>query len=557
MDTSEIAAALSSTATISSAAPVTPSLPSTIIAAKNTTTNNNNCNSSSTLLADILAPFAEAASIRLRDADGTLRKRIIVSLNFSDVQKLHSQLFGNDHFDWTTVHDYLNSASLTTTDWLHLISPLHFINEPTTTRQHVAEIIASTMAGIKVSMQGKKPLTPIESMRLCFARAGVIPTWDVLCKALLLCNLADVDTTAALSCLLQTADVPDFSPQISKQQQQIVGQPQQSHHEKIVSTIIKHMPTCCKHSQDEYTATFADLLSSETCHIAAHVIINSLKLRDETMERLRQNANIIFLNSQKPSLTRILEQKMLAEGTAHTNESFHVFCRATRLPSNASTYIKRCCYYALCLLTPPSISPDSTNVATPFPFSTSDPSNVYTNIKNKNTNNNNNNNTSNNNHNNYNSEVQSFLRKVVCDDPIVLTALQNIGTIINPDISALRAFLSEVQHTCEPSRALRQFRQQCVLGSNRGMNWTTVLRLYLAAYCRSPSIVKDLWAHSLTLAATTSNDENDALSSSSSASSLSVMMMMSGGNSIEAEAAVQAFVQANPPALNELLPTLI
>jgi len=56
----------------------------------------------------------------------------------------------------------------------------------------------------------------------------------------------------------------------------------------------------------------------------------------------------------------------------------------------------------------------------------------------------------------------------------------------------------------------------------------------------------------LALAESSSQDSSDA----ASASSLSVLMM-SGGNSIEAEAAIQAFVQANPPVLIELLPTLI
>jgi len=188
---------------------------SAIVAITTAATNSNNNNNNNTLLADILAPFAEAASIRLRDASNTLKKRIIVSLNFCDTHKLHGSLFGeNDHFDWSAAQDYLNSVNLTTADWLQLIAPLHFINEPAASaaRQHVAEMIASTLAGIRVSMQGKKALTPLESMRLCFARAGLVPSWDILCKALLLVNLADIDTAAALSNLLMYyADVPDLS----------------------------------------------------------------------------------------------------------------------------------------------------------------------------------------------------------------------------------------------------------------------------------------------------------------------------------------------------------
>jgi len=296
------------------------------------------------------------------------------------------------------------------------------------------------------------------------------------------------------------------------------------------------MPTCCKHSQDEYTDTFASLFSIEGCHVAAHVIINSLKLRDENLERLRQNASKIFINSQKPSLTRILEQKMLTEGALNTSESFQAFCRATRLPSNASTYIKRLCYYALCLLYPPT---NTTSTTTTAAFT----HNNHTNTLQKNS--------SYTTTVNYNKEIHDFLRRVVCNDPIVLAALQNIGTVINPDATVLCAFLSEVQHTCEPSNTLKLFRQKCILGNSRGMNWTTVLRLYLASYCHSATLVKELWSHVLNLAAA-SRDGNDA----SSASSLSVLMM-SGGSSMEVEAAIQTFVQETPPALMELLPTLI
>ena len=47
-------------------------------------------------------------------------------------------------------------------------------------------------------------LRPIESLHLAFARSKIATsvTWDLLCKTLLVCNIADIDHTSALASLL-------------------------------------------------------------------------------------------------------------------------------------------------------------------------------------------------------------------------------------------------------------------------------------------------------------------------------------------------------------------
>jgi hypothetical protein len=55
--------------------------------------------SATTLIADLLSPFCEAASVSLREPQKTLRKRILVSLSFVDTEQLHRALFKEQHID--------------------------------------------------------------------------------------------------------------------------------------------------------------------------------------------------------------------------------------------------------------------------------------------------------------------------------------------------------------------------------------------------------------------------------------------------------------------------
>ena len=218
---------------------------------------------STTTLADILVPFAETASINARDAANTLKKRIIVSLGFTDTRRLHDTLFSGAHLDWDNVVPYVQNVSLSVAEWCELVSLLHFIREPDCPK-HVTELVSSALAGLKVSVQGKS-LTPIESMRVSFARAGMAPTWDVLAKSLLLCNLVDVEHAAALHHFL--AGVKSSTGTRDNNNAANIG--------ALISHIGAH-----RHTPDEYTAVFAAMLSNDGCHVAAHHIMRSLKLRD-------------------------------------------------------------------------------------------------------------------------------------------------------------------------------------------------------------------------------------------------------------------------------------
>jgi len=344
-------------------------------------------------LADLLVPFCEAASISIsKDLAAVVKKRIVVSLCFANTRALHDSLFPEQHMDWTGVREYTATmGGCTSKDWLSLLALLDFVNEQPS-RQLVTEIIASTLAGIKVNVQGKQ-LSPIESLQLCFAKAGIAPAWDVLCKTLILCNLAEIDHAVVMH---------EF----------LVGQPT-----AIVDNIIKALPSC-KHTPDEYTQAFNFLLG-QCCQVRTHVLHQAFQSRIQRRERVKKNAQSVYHAHKKPSLTQILE---LSSGAGQNEDDFAIFCNAARLPSSASMQVKRALYYT--------------------------------------------------------SMLDSFQGK--------------------PDLKALKAFISEIHHTGPPCASLRLFKDRCIPGSLL-MHWSTVLRLYLAAYCTPAA--KELWRFAVTNAA--------------------------------------------------------
>jgi hypothetical protein len=266
--------------------------------------------------ADLLVPFAEAANIRARDVAGVLRVRLVVSLSFVDAPRLHAALGGAADVDWTRARAFVAESACGAAEWARLLALMRFECEPPL-RPEVQELVTGAAAGLRVSTQGRS-LTPIETLRLCFARAGVPPAWDTLAKSLLLTNLTDVDACAAL--------------------QPFIG--------ARAEAVLKHL-AAHKHSRDEYTAAFAALLSGDNCHIDAHVALRDIQARDEARHRLlRAPEQQQSGPNQKPSLTRLLAQ---LGSDADDASSFRRFCMEARLPGSAHTRLLQACYYFACL----------------------------------------------------------------------------------------------------------------------------------------------------------------------------------------------------------------
>jgi hypothetical protein len=428
-----------------------------------------------TTLSNILVPFAEAASINPRDAANTLKKRIIVSLGFIDARQLYDALFPGTHMDWDAVLPYAQKVTLTVEEWCEVISLLHFIREPERPK-HVSEMVTAALAGLKVANKQQK-LTPIESMQLSFARAGMAPAWDVLAKSLLLCNISDLDHAAALQRFL--SNVEGGSGGIK------------TNHLSLISNIGSH-----RHTPDEYTSAFALLLSNDGCHVSAHHVINSLKLREEELERMRQNARAMMRSSQKPSLTAIVTALAAANtaknggnNTANHGGNFAAFCSGARMQGNTSLRVRRACYYIKTL--PPL----------PLPAS-----------------------------------VAGLMGSIVGEDQFVMEALARIPQITTPDAAVLRLFLEDVRLDAEQPACLCAFKDAVGIA---GHNWTTVLRMYLAAYTGS---LRELWEHAVTL----------------SVGSITVQHYYNQHNSNivliapETEKNIRAFVTENPFAYDEM-----
>ena len=372
---------------------------------------------------------------------------------------------------WENVQEYLLQVVFTTSDWIKLVSIIDFKDEQNP-RPHAADIISSALAGVHMSTQGRS-LNPLESLQLCFAKAGISPSWDILCKTLVLCNLSDVDYTSALQHLLSN------TPALA---------------DSTVSDIVRFLPSACKHIPQEYLAVFSQILGHGGCDVRAHIIAQSVKARDDAIEKLKADSNAVFLQSRKPSISRVLETVPRGGDNNNNNimmvDTFAAFSDASRMAANASMRIKHIAYYMVCL---PSVGNDD------------------------------------------DAAKHNLLQKLVGNDEIVTSALMGIS-IGSPDINIIKLFLSETQHSGAPCQSLRQFRENCIPGGTRGMNWTTVLRLYLSAYCK-PSISKDLWSHALFIAG------------GQAATNMC--------NSAETDTAVQNWVRQNPLKLDEILPLLL
>lgn len=435
-------------------------------------------------LANLLLPFCEAASINIKSADHALLKRIVVSLSLFNTEPLHDALFPNQHMDWVNLKPYLRNVNYSTSDWITLIELIDFIQEIEPCNQQVQELLSSTLSGLQVSLQGKT-LSPFDSLRLCFAKGGISPTWDMLCKAFVLFNIADIDNGEVLEHFLMkipmSSSAAKNSPLLSKN----------------IQDILKSMTSIFRHSPEEFFQCFVLLFRlNSACHVRSHIILQSLRAREDLLEKKRFNAKSLYNAYEKPSLTKILEMQqqnkcLLVDAGGHSpgasSDNFASFCEESRLPSMSNIHIKRILYFLKCLHRP--FLPPNLDVF----------------------------------------EDERCVPLIIGNDPIILSSLKDIQ-VHAPDVAALKMFLTNTYFTGVPFSALRHFRDTCIpdQSSPEGVvSWTTIFRLYLAVYC-NPDYVKDLWLHVLSLCATnktmkTNNNSsmmNYALTNSNSKNSI-------------------------------------
>ena len=100
-----------------------------------------------------------------------------------------------------------------------------------------------------------------------------------------------------------------------------------------------------KHTKTEYTESFRQILNESHCQVRSHVVVQSLKQRENQRELRRHQAIVSGSVFLKPSLTQLLEAKLLTEGSNHPQDSFGSFCRASKIASNANMRIKQVAYF--------------------------------------------------------------------------------------------------------------------------------------------------------------------------------------------------------------------
>jgi len=247
-----------------------------------------------TILADLLVPFCDASSLSIKDVSRTVKKRFVVSISFVDNAMLHQCLFKDQYLDWNGVREYLQDITYTIPEWVQMLRILDFVQEihPST---EAAEVIATTLAGVKVSATQTNRLNPIESLRLCFAKVKISPSWDLLCKAFVACNLLDIDQFQILLALFG----------------------EYTNHSMVEARELVRFMASCKHTKTEYTDSFAAIMDDSRCQVRSHAVIQSLKKRDDLREARQNDAILSGSAFRKPSLTQILESKSLREGAKH------------------------------------------------------------------------------------------------------------------------------------------------------------------------------------------------------------------------------------------------
>jgi len=189
-------------------------------------------------------------------------------------------------------------------------------------------LLQSAFAGLRLSSAQTKGLSAIDSLRLCFARVKLSPTWDILCKAFILCNLADIDSLGALTLLYSEVDPGSVEG---------------------MKDLVRYMASY-KHTKTEYTECFAQILHETHCQVRSHLVMNSLKQRESLREARRHQAVLSGAAFRKPSLTQLLEAKLLTDGSKHPQDSFGSFCKASKFASNVNMRIKHVAYFLVTIL---------------------------------------------------------------------------------------------------------------------------------------------------------------------------------------------------------------
>jgi hypothetical protein len=114
-----------------------------------------------------------------------------------------------------------------------------------------ADLVSTAFAGLRIASAQTRELSAMDSLRLCFARVKITPTWDLLCKTFVLSNLADIDSLTVL--LLLFSETMTVNTDTAKD-------------------LVRYLSSY-KHTRGEYTDMFALVLDETHCQVLAPLLL--------------------------------------------------------------------------------------------------------------------------------------------------------------------------------------------------------------------------------------------------------------------------------------------
>lgn len=388
--------------------------------------------------------FSEAADIGVENFDAVLKIRVISSFDQVDknvvyddlVQALRQDDSREDNVNFPVCMEWDKLSRFLTRDqyancyvmisfWLKLFSYVDFIDEP-----GVSTEIEQYMKKVRLGMTTPNPgtFTAIDAVRIAVFRVcrGNAP-WSVICKTYLLMNIVRDDPTAAVTGLLREAKlVQDDGTGRSGME---------------VARYLMGL----RSPVQEHQMTLATLLSTymQINHQALQAL---LRVEQENEDGITDGVRTLFLQRMRPSLSDMAARQTVALAgygsmSFAEEENFVSFCRGCRFPINMSNSMQRYVYFLKCI---------------------SDPGRGI--------------------------DTDAHIKLCIAC-PVILSNVNRMSVVL-VECPVIVSLISIVQNIGEPSVMLKKFRSECMdpfLGSRRArdsVNWTTVLKLYLAAYQR-------------------------------------------------------------------------
>lgn len=397
-------------------------------------------------LARDLRLFSEAANIDSDNYEKLVQLRLVMSFAHIDQRRVFEEVCGCDQgkehcsvvdVDWGTVENFLNGDQYGNCYaqigfWLKFLTYIQFEDEPA-----VSPEISQYLEKIKMRVNAPNPasISALDAVRVAVFRVcGESVQWSDICKIYLLTNVIRDDPSAGVNAFLRAGQfvVDDGTDTIGMQvSRYLMGfRSQAEQHEETLTTLLT-----------SYMRVAVDDMSG--------VFEEERQVTDQVAHGMKS----VFLQRLRPSLTEIAARHQPSNGAAqgglggYEKENFQTFSSGCRFPLNMSNMMQRLIYFYKAI--------SDTELDT----------------------------------------TKQIEGCVSC--PVLFGNIQKMS-VVSIEIPVILSVITCARNVGEPSVALKHFRCKCMepFFSGRQMqhtvNWTVVLKLYLAAMQRK-SIRSECW----------------------------------------------------------------